>query len=83
MNFLIVDFSDKIKNSENEELCKVKIRQTRPAHIGDKFCYDNQTEILTQNGWKFFNKLNYSDKIATLTHTQNIFTYEQPIEIFE
>ena len=72
-----------ITNSENEELCKVKIRQTRPAHIGDKFCYDNQTEILTNSGWKFFNKLNYSDKIATLTKTTNIFAYENPLEVFQ
>lgn len=30
-------------------------------------CYDSNTEILTNSGWKFFKDLNYTDKVCTLT----------------
>ena len=29
-------------------------------------CYDNETEILTEDGWKYFAELNDNDKVATL-----------------
>lgn len=30
------------------------------------FCYDNQTEVLTNEGWKFFNDLNKSEKFLSV-----------------
>jgi len=39
-------------------------------HDGDTFvdlgCYSDDTEILTENGWKYFEHVNYNDAIATL-----------------
>jgi hypothetical protein len=29
-------------------------------------CYDDKTEVLTKNGWKFFKDLSFGDEIATL-----------------
>jgi DNA-directed RNA polymerase II subunit RPB2 len=72
-----------VKNADLEDICKVRLRQTRPPNIGDKFCYDNKTEILTNTGWKYFKDLNYSDKVATLKQSSNIFSYENPIEIVQ
>ena len=68
-----------VHDAENNEICKVKIRSNRLPNIGDKFCYDNQTEILTNTGWKFFNTLNYTNKIATLD--KNELKYITPLEI--
>ena len=70
-----------IYNHENNELCKVRLRSTRPANIGDKFCYDDKTEILTINGWKFFNVLDYEDKIGMLN--RGILEYTKPLEIMK
>lgn len=39
----------------------------RVAQIKEKFgCYDEETEVLTKNGWKFFKDVVYDDKIACL-----------------
>ena len=76
---------DKVVNNiydhENNEMCKVRIRSERKTNVGDKFCYDINTEILTFNGWKFFKDLKYSDKIATLQH--GFLEYSNPTEIIE
>ncbi len=39
----------------------------------DYSCYDNETEILTEEGWKFFKDLNKNEKVATLK-TQDLKT---------
>lgn len=71
----------KIYNSSNNEICKVKIRDLRPVNIGDKLCYDINTEILTNKGWQFLKNISYSDKIAILDN--DTLKYENPLEIFE
>lgn len=68
-------------NSSNNEICKVKIRDSRPIFIGDKLCYDVNTEILTNKGWKYLKNLTFLDKIAILDN--NILKYDKPLEIFE
>lgn len=47
-----------------------------PANIEEEGCYDNKTEVLTDNGWKFFKSLTYDDKIATLNPTTNFLEYQ-------
>lgn len=42
-------------------------------------CYDEQTEILTENGWKFFKDLVITDKIAFLLNNELL--YDFPIQI--
>lgn len=66
-------------DAENNEICKVRIRSNRYPNIGDKFCYDDQTEILTNTGWKLFSSLDYTNKIATLE--KNELKYIKPLEI--
>ena len=44
-------------------------------------CIDYNTEILTNNGWKFHNELTMNDEIATLK--DNNLVYEKPLEIFD
>lgn len=41
-------------------------------------CYDEQTEILTDKGWKYFRDLSKEDKVATLDKN-NILIYQYPI----
>lgn len=49
------------------------------------FCFDEETEVLTNNGWKYFDELEYSDKIMTMNpKNKNIeWQYPNSIEIQE
>jgi len=44
-------------------------------------CYDDQTELLTENGWKLFKDLKKTDKIATLNPITKILEYHHPTKI--
>ncbi len=41
-------------------------------------CYDEKTEVLTEDGWKFFKDVNYTDKIATLNQNTHYLEYQTP-----
>lgn len=43
-------------------------------------CYDEQTEVLTQNGWKFFKDIQKNDKIACLDNNNSLI-YHHPEQI--
>lgn len=45
-------------------------------------CYDEKTEVLTENGWKKFSEVNYSDKICTLNPKTDRIEYQAPKRIF-
>lgn len=47
--------------------------------IGYWRCYDDQTEVLTERGFKFFKDVSYFDKIATLNPQTNCLEYHFPI----
>ena len=44
-------------------------------------CYDEQTEVLTIDGWKYFKDLTYNDKIATLNSVTFELEYQNPTNI--
>jgi IMP dehydrogenase/GMP reductase len=46
-------------------------------------CYSSDTEIFTNNGWKFFDELDKNDEVATLNREKNIVEYNVPNMIFE
>lgn len=43
-------------------------------------CFDCETEILTENGWKYFCDLTKNEKVATLNLKKNEFEWQQPID---
>ncbi|PIZ88839.1 MAG: hypothetical protein COX90_02445 [Candidatus Nealsonbacteria bacterium CG_4_10_14_0_2_um_filter_38_17] len=45
-------------------------------------CYDEKTEILTNNGWKKFSEVNYGDKICTLNAKTNQIEFQKLIGKF-
>ncbi|MEM7825383.1 MAG: LAGLIDADG family homing endonuclease, partial [Candidatus Aenigmatarchaeota archaeon] len=45
-------------------------------------CYDETTEVLTNNGWKKFSEIKYTDKICTLNPETNEIEFQYPIKIF-
>lgn len=71
-----------IQNQDGYMTRKLSIRSERIPRIGDKYsCYDNETEILTDKGWKYFKDLQYSHKVASLVGDQVV--YQKPTKIFE
>ena len=50
--------------------------------FGARSCYSDDTEILTENGYKLFSELDYNDKVATL-NSNNELEYNIPDEIIK
>lgn len=50
--------------------------------FGERSCYSDDTEILTENGYKLFSELDYNDKVATL-NCNNELEYHIPDEIIK
>ncbi len=47
------------------------------------YCYDEATEVLTSDGWKFFKELTNDDFVATLNVNTNLLEYQKPFEIIK
>ncbi|MFH1545204.1 MAG: phosphoribosylglycinamide synthetase C domain-containing protein [archaeon] len=48
---------------------------------GEMGCYDEKTEVLTEEGWKFFKDLTYEDKICTLNPLNSLIEFHCPESI--
>ncbi len=44
-------------------------------------CYDDQTEVLTEDGWKLFKDLTYENEIATLNPENHNLEYQKPSKL--
>ena len=44
-------------------------------------CYDNQTQIMTEDGWKYFRDVSLEDEVATLNSATKQTEYHNPTEI--
>jgi hypothetical protein len=44
-------------------------------------CYDAETEVLTNDGWKHFNEVTFGDEIATLNPFTKELEYQKPLNI--
>jgi len=72
-----------INNEEGNKIIKIKVRVYRELVIGDKFsCYDDETEVLTDEGWKYFKDINITDQIASYEPENEELKYVCPEEIF-
>jgi len=52
------------------------------SSLGKRACYDDKTEILTENGWESFSKLTKEISVATL-NPEGIVEYHVPTEYIE
>jgi DNA polymerase elongation subunit (family B) len=44
-------------------------------------CYDSETDVLTDSGWKRFSNLTKDDKVATLNTETDTLEYQKPIKL--
>jgi DNA-directed RNA polymerase beta subunit len=51
----------------------VLVRTHEEMQVGDKLCYDAETEVLTACGWKFFTELTATDRVASLDEGRLMF----------
>jgi hypothetical protein len=51
--------------------------------FGGKDCLDEETEILTNNGWKTIETINYQDKVVSWNIEKNIATYADIFKIIK
>lgn len=72
----------KMLDDDGYQMIKMRVRSERTPMVGDKFCcYDDKTEVLTSEGWKFIINITLKDKIASLNN--NILTYVKPTAIYD
>src|SRR3989338_1517165 len=50
------------------------------TNLGQGQCYDKETEILTENGWKFFNEMTKEEKVMTLNQETGKQEWKLPTE---
>jgi len=54
-----------------------------PPFVTVMTCYDDKTEVLTKDGWKFFKDLRKENHVATLNSKTMCLEYQQPLEIIK
>lgn len=59
---------------------KVYTKAYLPLQTGDK-CFSEDTDLLTENGWKNIKDVTLDDKIATLNPETNVFEYLTPVAL--
>ena len=82
------------KNQDGNRFVKLRIRMNRILSIGDKCaCYDDQTYVMTNSGWKLFKDLKETDKVATMINRDSIvdnkrvgckeLVYKNPVNLYK
>jgi|GEM_PF-792197 len=81
----ILDYiPDELITSKNGQEMKIRFRNGSLLQLvgSDNYdCFDDQTEILSENGWKLFKDLDQSEKVATLV--DGYLEYHTPTEHME
>ncbi len=57
--------------------CNPQMKEILNLKVKHRECYDDKTEILTEDGWKLFNELSGKEKVATLNPQGDELIYQQ------
>jgi hypothetical protein len=82
---IVEDVCDAVPNAEyigrDEGDIEVGGILIRVFHGEDGSCFDDQTEIMTRDGWKLFKDLEKTDFVATMTKSDHVFEWQNPTHI--
>jgi phosphoribosylamine-glycine ligase len=53
------------------------------VNTGEMGCYDSESEVLTDSGWKYWPQVTLQDKIATLVEGHTVFAYPSEVVQFD
>jgi len=86
--YSMVDLKHALKVQENNVLGTLGLlwimKEVVPeASLIKLGCYDDETEILTEDGWKLFEDLKEGDKVATRSKTDRTIKFKKPNSIHE
>ena len=70
----------KVVPKPGEKGYTVYVKTQEPAKVGDKICYDEETEILTKDGWKLVKDITLEDYVWTLTKDHTV-EFHQPYQL--
>lgn len=70
-----------VYNNDGYEMYNVRMRSERKPIMGDKFCLTKEHQVLTNEGWKYINEINYDDLVCCLDSINDSVVYHKPLEI--
>jgi biotin carboxyl carrier protein len=56
----------------------VIVKSTQKTRVGDKLCFDPETELLTRRGWKCVATIDSADELATLNPDNDCLEWHKP-----
>jgi predicted phosphodiesterase len=74
MEYLGIDFAEVVLNN-----CKIHLQHPSGGSSYAR-CFDDKTEILTEDGFKFFKDLDGTEQVATLNVEKNLFEWQKPTD---
>jgi len=77
----IIDKVFQTTNSEGSDMIKMRTRSIRIPKIGDKFCVELNTDVLTSEGWVKLKDITMNHKVASLVDDIKL-EYVHPIDIY-
>lgn len=71
-------------NGDGHRIVKARVAVCRQPEIGDKFaCFDDKTQVLTNQGWKFFKDLILSDQVACLENGNLVYSHPTELQSYQ
>jgi len=58
---------------------RVHVKTVEPMQVGDKLCFDEETEVLTSTGWKSVSGVTLEDEVCCLT--EDGVRYQRPTDV--
>ncbi len=69
------------REENSESFAGLHCATSTPWYLFDEGCHDNKTEVLTENGWKFFKDLQPDDRLMSMNPDNHISEHIKPLSL--